>query len=111
MALQLPDRGTIFYVGICDWLLEQFAARECDCQPHAYFFNDIGMDSIDIAELTLYCDDRFGFERIAPGAGVVMPLTVMDMVDYCIANSSFNKTEPDTTRGPGYRRATAWSVS
>lgn len=108
MAIQLPDRGQIYYLGICYWLLEEFAAREGDCQPFAYFFDDLGMDSIDIVELTLYCDDRFGFDRIAPGAGSVMPLTVMDMVDYCITNGSFNKTIPDLARGAGYRMATAW---
>lgn len=104
-----PERGQLFFHYICQWLSEEFKARDCDCVPHAFLIDHIGMDSLDIHELALYCDDRFGFDRHSPEADAIIPLTVMDVVDYCIINNRFNKCERDPDR-PGYRIAKAWPV-
>lgn len=106
MSHPKPERGQLFFLYICSWLVEEFAAEEHHCVPHAYLIDHLGMDSIDVHELALYCDDRFGFERHSPEADVIVPLTVMDVVDYCIINNSFNRCEPDPDR-PGYRIARA----
>jgi acyl carrier protein len=111
MALRLPDRGQLFYVAIAAWLVEERAVRECDLDPDTYLLNDLDFDGIDLAEFMLWADDRFGFDRHSPEAEALAPIRIMDLVEYCIINNSFNNCVPDSERGAGYRKATAWEVA
>jgi hypothetical protein len=111
MAFRLPDRGQLFYREIAHWLMSERAVRECDCDPSALLINDLDFDGVDLAEFMLWADDHFGFDRHSPDAEALAPTRIMDLVEYCIVNSSFNKTVPDLDRGFGYRKATAWEAA
>ena len=43
-------------------LVEELSVNEADIKPEAELVNDLGINSLELADLVLLCEERFGIE-------------------------------------------------
>ena len=43
-------------------LVEELSVNEADIKPEAELVNDLGINSLELADLVLLCEERFGVE-------------------------------------------------
>ena len=43
-------------------LVEELSVNEADIRPEADLVNDLGINSLELADLVLLCEERFGIE-------------------------------------------------
>lgn len=68
------------YEKIKELLIEEFSTNPDDITPSAELVNDLGINSLELADLVLLCEEKFGIEI---GDDVVHKfLTVGDVADY-----------------------------
>ncbi len=61
-------------------LVEELSVNENDITPSAELVNDLGINSLELADLVLLCEDKFDIEI---GDDVIHKfVTVGDVVDY-----------------------------
>lgn len=63
-----------------DCIVSQLGVNEDEVTPEASFIDDLGADSLDIVELVMALEDRFGIE--IPDEDVEKMRTVKDAIDY-----------------------------
>lgn len=73
------DREQIFQ-GIKDIVVEQLAVKEDEVTPKATFVDDLGADSLDIVELVMALEEKFGLEISDEDAEKIT--TIDDAVNY-----------------------------
>lgn len=73
------DRDEILN-GIKGILVEQLAVKDSEVTPEATFVDDLGADSLDIVELIMALEEKFGLEISDDDAGKIA--TVGDAVSY-----------------------------
>ena len=61
-------------------LVEELSVNEADIKPEAELVNDLGINSLELADLVLLCEERFGIE--ISDDDVREFLTVGDVADY-----------------------------
>ena len=61
-------------------LVDELSVNEADIKPEAELVNDLGINSLELADLVLLCEDRFGIE--ISDDDVRSFLTVQDVTDY-----------------------------
>ena len=61
-------------------LVEELSVNEADIRPEAELVNDLGINSLELADLVLLCEERFGIE--ISDDDVREFLTVGDVADY-----------------------------
>ena len=61
-------------------LVENLSVNEADVKPEAELVNDLGINSLELADLVLLCEEKFGIE--ISDDEVREFLTVGDVVDY-----------------------------
>lgn len=66
--------------GIKGILVEQLAVKDSEVTPEATFVDDLGADSLDIVELIMALEEKFGLEISDDDAGKIA--TVGDAVSY-----------------------------
>ncbi len=61
-------------------LVEELSIAEADITPDAELVNDLGINSLELADLVLLCEERFNIEI---GDDVISKfITVKDVADY-----------------------------
>ena len=61
-------------------LVDELSVNEADIKPDAELVNDLGINSLELADLVLLCEERFGIE--ISNDDVRSFLTVQDVTDY-----------------------------
>ena len=61
-------------------LVEELSVNEADVTPEAELVNDLGINSLELADLVLHCEEKFGIE--ISDEDVREFLTVGDVVSY-----------------------------
>ena len=61
-------------------LVDELSVNEADIKPEAELVNDLGINSLELADLVLLCEDRFGIE--ISDDEVREFLTVGDVAEY-----------------------------
>ena len=61
-------------------LVEELSVNEDDITPEAELVNDLGINSLELADLVLHCEEKFGIE--ISDEDVREFLTVGDVVNY-----------------------------
>ncbi len=61
-------------------LVEELSVNETDVTPEAELVNDLGINSLELADLVLHCEEKFGIE--ISDEDVREFLTVGDVVSY-----------------------------
>ena len=61
-------------------LVEELSVNEEDIKPEAELVNDLGINSLELADLVLLCEERFGIE--IGDDDVHGFLTVQDVADF-----------------------------
>ena len=61
-------------------LVENLSVNEADIKPEAELVNDLGINSLELADLVLLCEEKFGIE--ISDDEVREFLTVGDVVEY-----------------------------
>ena len=61
-------------------LVDELSVNEADIKPEAELVNDLGINSLELADLVLLCEERFGIE--ISDEEVREFLTVGDVADY-----------------------------
>lgn len=61
-------------------LVDELSVNEADIKPEAELVNDLGINSLELADLVLLCEERFGIE--ISDDDVRSFLTVQDVTDY-----------------------------
>ena len=61
-------------------LVEELSVNEADIRPEAELVNDLGINSLELADLVLLCEERFGIE--ISDDEVREFLTVGDVAEY-----------------------------
>jgi len=61
-------------------LVENLGAKEADITPEAELVNDLGINSLELADLILLCEDTFGIE--IKDDDIHKFVTVGDVVNY-----------------------------
>ena len=61
-------------------LVENLSVNEADVKPEAELVNDLGINSLELADLVLLCEEKFGIE--ISDDEVREFLTVGDVVEY-----------------------------
>ena len=61
-------------------LVEELSVNEADIKPEAELVNDLGINSLELADLVLLCEEKFGIE--ISDDEVREFLTVGDVVEY-----------------------------
>ena len=61
-------------------LVEELSVNEADIKPEAELVNDLGINSLELADLVLLCEERFGIE--ISDDDVRSFLTVEDVSEY-----------------------------
>lgn len=67
-------------------IVSQLGVNDDEVTPEASFVDDLGADSLDIVELVMALEDRFGIE--IPDEDVEKMRTVKDAIDYVNSKSS-----------------------
>lgn len=65
-------------------LVEELQLDADDIKPEAELVNDLGINSIELADLVMLCEDRFGIE--IEDEDIHKFLTVSDVVSYLEAH-------------------------
>ena len=63
-----------------DILVSECSINESDITPDAELVNDLGLNSLELADLVLYCEEEFDIE--IPDEDLRKFITVGDIVDY-----------------------------
>lgn len=66
-------------------IVSQLGVNEDEVTPEASFIDDLGADSLDIVELVMALEDKFGIE--IPDEDVEKMRTVKDAIDYVNSKS------------------------
>jgi len=66
-------------------ICEQLSVEEADVVPEASFVDDLGADSLDLVELIMAMEEKFGVEIADEDAEKIK--TVQDAIDYVKANT------------------------
>ena len=66
-------------------ICEQLSVEEADVVPEASFVDDLGADSLDLVELIMAMEEKFGVEIADEDAEKIK--TVQDAIDYVTANT------------------------
>ncbi len=66
-------------------VVEQLGVSADDVKPEASFQEDLNADSLDLVELIMSMEDKFGVK--IPDEDAEKILTVNDAVDYVVANA------------------------
>ena len=66
-------------------LVEELSLNPEDVTPSAELANDLGVNSLDLADLVLLCEDEFGLEFSEDDIHKL--ITVGDVVEYLEANA------------------------
>lgn len=61
-------------------LVDELSVNEADIKPEAELVNDLGINSLELADLVLLCEERFGIE--ISDEEVREFLTVGDVAEY-----------------------------
>ena len=61
-------------------LVEELSVNEADIKPEAELVNDLGINSLELADLVLLCEEKFGIE--ISDDEVREFLTVGDVAEY-----------------------------
>ena len=61
-------------------LIENLSLEDCEVTPTAHIIDDLGADSLDIAEMAIALEDKFKIE--IPDSGLWKLKTVQDIIDY-----------------------------
>ena len=69
-------------------LVEELSVNEADIKPEAELVNDLGINSLELADLVLMCEEKFGIE--ISDDDVRSFLTVEDVTEY-LARKTENK--------------------
>ena len=67
-------------------IVEQLGVAGDDVKPEASFQEDLNADSLDLVELIMSMEDKFGVK--IPDEDAQKILTVNDAVDYLVANAT-----------------------
>lgn len=73
------DRDQVFQ-GIKEIVVEQLAVAETEVKPEASFVDDLGADSLDVVELVMAMEEKFGLEISDEDAEKIA--TIGDAVSY-----------------------------
>lgn len=65
-------------------LVDEFQVNEEDIKPESELVNDLGVNSIELADLIMICEDKFGIE--IDDEEIHKFITVGDVVAYLEAN-------------------------
>jgi acyl carrier protein len=65
---------------VMDIVIEQLGVEESEVSPEKSFIEDLNADSLDLTELIMTFEERFGFEISEEDAAKLK--TVKDVVDY-----------------------------
>jgi acyl carrier protein len=66
-------------------ICEQLSVEEADVVPEASFVDDLGADSLDLVELIMAMEEKFGIEIADEDAEKIK--TVQDAINYVKANT------------------------
>ncbi|MCQ2456550.1 MAG: acyl carrier protein [Clostridia bacterium] len=69
---------------IKEMLVEELSVNPADVTPDAELVNDLGINSLELADLVLMCEDRYGIE--IGDSDIHDFLTVGDVVEYLAKN-------------------------
>ena len=67
-------------------LVDELSVNEADIKPEAELVNDLGINSLELADLVLLCEERFGIE--ISDDEVREFLTVGDVAEYLEKNAA-----------------------
>ena len=68
-----------------DILVEELSINADDIKPEAELVNDLGINSLELADLILLCEEKFGVE--IKDDDIHKFITVGDVVDYLTENA------------------------
>ncbi len=66
-------------------ICEQLSVEEADVVPEASFVDDLGADSLDLVELIMAMEEKFGVEIADEDAEKIK--TVQDAINYVTSNT------------------------
>ena len=70
---------------IKDLLVEEMSINEADIVPDAELMNDLGMNSLELADLVMLCEEKFDMTFDENDLPTI--LTIRDLVNYLEANA------------------------
>lgn len=70
---------------IKELLVEELQIKEADITPEAELVNDLGINSLELADLALLCEERYNIEIDEDAIGNFV--TVADVADYLAKNA------------------------
>ena len=70
---------------IKDLLVDELSVNPADITPTSELVNDLGINSLELADLVLLCEERFNIE--IGDDDIHKFVTVGDVVDYLTANA------------------------
>ena len=70
---------------IKELLVEELQINESDITPEAELINDLGINSLELADLALLCEERYNIEIEEDAIGSFV--TVSDVADYLAKNA------------------------
>ena len=71
---------------IKNFLVEELSINEDEIVPSAELMNDLGINSLELADLVIYCEDEFGIEFNEDDIHKL--ITINDVVEYLEANTN-----------------------
>lgn len=71
---------------IKNFLVEELSINEDDIVPNAELMNDLGINSLELADLVIYCEEEFGIEFEEDDIHKL--ITINDVVEYLEANTN-----------------------
>lgn len=71
----------MLYDKIVAMICEQFGVEPDELSEQTRFVDDLGADSLDVVELTIEMEDKFGLDEV-PEEELKKLLTVGDLVEY-----------------------------
>ncbi len=72
------------YEKVKEMLVSDLAVNEEDIRPEAELINDLGINSLELADLILVCEEKFGVE--VKDEDIHKFITVEDVVNYLEEN-------------------------
>ena len=70
---------------IKDLLVEEMSINESDIVPDAELMNDLGMNSLELADLVMLCEEKFDMTFDENDLPTIV--TIKDLVNYLEANA------------------------
>ena len=80
IKISLFHGGFVMFEKLKELLVEELQIKEDDITMDAELANDLGINSIELADLVLMCEDKFGIEISEEDSNRF--ITVGDVVDY-----------------------------